>query len=318
MSEIEEKSREEILWERARENDGVARAESYHELSKIEYDRENYRDALSMCLVAKELYEGDQTLSHVRERIDIYEGLSSIYECLDDCEAAEKALVDAVELARHEESELLGELLRTLGRLRFSHNKWQESIEAHTEAMMLPLQEDDTRSRGVDYLNLGMAYHRNDDFADAVRMELQAMQIFEDEQAHPEWIVNTHAELSASYLGLEDADSTIFHAQKALDWFEMEDNYQKIWVLKYYIGVAYRIKGELDVALDWLRDARDVAKEHSKNYQAFGVDVDKEAGEIFIMQGKVEKGQELIRRSESVRELLKRKSEKEAEDGKHS
>ena len=119
-------------------------------------------------------------------------------------------------------------------------------------------------------------------------------------------------------MGLEDADSTIFHAQKALDWFEMEDNYQKIWVLKYYIGVAYRIKGELEVGLDWLRDARDVAKEHSKNYQAFGVDVDKEAGEIFIMQGKVEKGQELIRRSESVRELLKRKSEKEAEDGKHS
>ena len=44
----------------------------------------------------------------------------------------------------------------------------------------------------------------------------------------------------------------------------------------------------------------------------------KEAGENLIMQGKVERGQELIRRSESVRELLKSKSEKEAEDGKHS
>ena len=98
----------------------------------------------------------------------------------------------------------------------------------------------------------------------------------------------------------------------------MEDNYPKVWILKYYIGVAYRIKGDLDSALDWLREARDLAKEHSKNYQSFGVEVDKEAGEILIMQGKVERGQELIRRSESVRELLKSKSEKEAEDGKYS
>ena len=317
MPGSEEKTREEILWERAKENEGVVRAESYHELSKFEYDRQNYQEALSMCLVAKQLYEEDQANSHVKALIDICEGLSSIYENLEQCEAAEKALEEAVELARVEESDFLGDLLRTLGRLRFGHEKYDGSIEAHSEAMMLSIQPEDSSS-GIDYLNIGMVYERKSEYAEAVRYELQAMQIFEEEGSAPYWIVNTHAELSAAYLGLKDADSTLFHAKKALDWFEMEDNYPKVWILKYYIGIAYRIKDDLDSALDWLREARDIAKEHSKNYQNFGVGVDKEAGEILIMQGKVERGQELIRRSESVRELLKKKSEKEAEDGKHS
>lgn len=317
--ENEEKSREEILWERAKEFDGVARAESYHELSKIEYDRHNYSEALSMCLVAKELYEKDGANSHTREIIDIYEGLSSIYECLDDCAEAEEALKEAVGIARKEESELLGDLLRSLGRMHYEHKKWEESIEAHSEAMLIPIQENEDRSIGVDYLNVGMAHYRLENYVEALQYEMQALEHFEDEKVAPIWLVHTYGELACTYAGLGNGEKAVFFGQKALDWHEIEKNYSKCWWLMYYIGIGYRLQGELDQALEILKQARDLAVEHADTPQHFLVDVDKEAGEIFLMKGSVEKGQELIRRSKSVQEILEKKPvDKEVSNGKHN
>ena len=301
----EELSREEQLWQRAKEFDGVARAESYHELSKIEYDRQNYKEALSMCMVAKDLYQADEINSHCTEIIDLNEGMSYIYEYLDECEKAEEALLEAVNLARDNESSMLGALLRSLGRLYFDHEKWDRSIECHTEAMELPeYAEVDRPSRGIDLLNIGMAFHRSDRFAEALNFESEALEIFEDENANAYWIVNTSGELSATYVGLNNGEKILEYGQRALDWFEMENNHQKVWVLRYYMAIGYRLLGDLEKAIWYLQSSRDLALEHHKRFQEFGVDLDKELGEIYIMQGKVEKGQELIRRAKSVEETL--------------
>lgn len=312
MAENGELSREEQLWQRAKEFEGIPRAESYHELSKIEYDRENYKEALSMCLVAKEIYEGDQVDDHCREIIDIYEGLASIYECLEDCDAAEKSLLDAISIARKNDSPLLADLLRSLGRMHFEHKKWEESIAAHSEANQMPdLDNDEKRSRGVDFLNIGMAYERQEKYAEAVQNEKKALDIFITENAAPQWGINTHAELAASYSGLKLADEILYHGQIALDWFATEENYQKMWVLNYYLAIAHRLNGDLDRALNLLNYSRDIAKEHCRNFHIQAADIDKEIGEIFIIQGKVESGQELIRRAASVQKSIENKHEKE-------
>ncbi len=132
-----------------------------------------------MCLVAKEIYESDQIDSHSREIIDLYEGIASIYECLKDCEAAEKSLQEAITVARSEESSLLPDLLRSLGRMHFEHKKWDESIASHTEANEITdFDIDDSKSPGIDFLNIGMAYERKKDYVKAVEFEKKLWKYF--------------------------------------------------------------------------------------------------------------------------------------------
>ena len=51
-------------------------------------------------------------------------------------------------------------------------------------------------------------------------------------------------------------------------------------------------------------EAREMIIDHCRRPQRYLVDIDKEEGEILIMQGKVDAGQELIRRAKSVQETL--------------
>ena len=55
----EQSEHEKELWQRAKDFDGIPRAESYHELSKIAFEREEYPEALNMCLIAKEIFQSD-------------------------------------------------------------------------------------------------------------------------------------------------------------------------------------------------------------------------------------------------------------------
>ena len=73
----EQKQHEEELWQRAREFEGIPRAESYHELSKIAYDRAEYSEALNMCLIAKEIFEKEQANEYTAEILNRPDGRRS-------------------------------------------------------------------------------------------------------------------------------------------------------------------------------------------------------------------------------------------------
>ena len=299
----EQKDREEELWQRAKEFDGIPRAESYYELSKIAYEREEYPEALNMCLIAKEIFEKDQANEYTTEILNLYQGIVGSYECLEECDKAEEALREAVDLAREKGDDSLGSLLRQLGRLYFGHSKYEESIECHSEAMALPIV-DEKHHIGIDYVNIGMSYQRLKNYEEAVRYEKIALDKFYEDDVEPFWLVNIYGELCESYVGLQMADEILYYGQRALDWWLMENNYQKCWILKYYLAIGHRIKGDLEQALYFLKGARDLVVEHSRHPHDFLVDVDKEEGEILIMQGKVSAGQELIRRSKNVQSII--------------
>jgi len=192
--------------------------------------------------------------------------------------------------------------------LYFDHEKWEGSINSHLEANAIPnTDNDEGRARAVDFLNIGMAYTRNESYEEAVKNLKIALQMFTQEEAGPLWIINVHSELASAYVGLKSAEDILYHAQIALDWFETEGEFPKVWCLKYYKAIAYRLKGELDFALELLEQARELAKENSNSFNVYAVDIDKEVGEIWIQQGKVKAGTEMVRRAESVKKSLERK-----------
>jgi len=211
----EQKQHEEELWQRAREFEGIPRAESYHELSKIAYDRAEYSEALNMCLIAKEIFEKEQANEYTAEILNLYQGIVNSYECLEECEKAENALKEAITLAREKDDSQLSLLLRQLGRLYFGHDKFQESIETHLEAMELPEISGQTGYSGIDYLNLGMSYQRLKDFSEAVRLEKIALDKFREEEAESFWFVQVYGELCESYVGLNMAEEILENGQKA-------------------------------------------------------------------------------------------------------
>lgn len=300
----EQKTYEEELWERAREFDGIPRAESYHELSRIAYERDEFSEALNMCLIAKDIFAADQSGEHVSNIFNLYQGIFNSYESLKQCDKGEETLLEAIEFSKANGDKNLGFLLRQLGRLYFEHKKYAESIESHTQAMMLPPYADEDHLYGIDYINIGMSFQRLKNYEEAIRYELIALEKFKEEKAEPHWLVHVYGELAESYVGLQISHEIIYYASRALDWWETEKNYEKCMTLKYYLAIGQRLDDELDEALDLLMEARELAIDHLKHPQEFLVDVDKEEGEILIMQGKVDAGRSLIRRAASVQEII--------------
>ena len=300
----EQKSHEEELWECAREFDGIPRAESYHELSRIAYEREEFSEALNMCLIAKDIFKADQSGEHVSNIFNLYQGILNSYESLKQCDKGEETLLEAIEFSKANSDRNLGFLLRQLGRLYFEHKKYAESIESHTQAMMLPHDSEVDHLSGIDYLNIGMSYQRLKNYEEAIRYEFIALDKFKEDKAEPHWLVHVYGELAESYVGLQISHEIIYYSSRALDWWETEKNYENCMTLKYFMAIGQRLDDELDEALDLLMEARELAIDHLKHPQEFLVDIDKEEGEILIMQGKVDAGRSLIRRAESVRSMI--------------
>lgn len=300
----EHSENEKELWQRAKDFEGIPRAESYHELSKIAFEREDYPEALNMCLIAKDIFQTDQVIDRSSDILNLYQGIVQSYECLEEEIKAEEALVEAVNYAHEHRPTLEAELLRQLGRMQFGHKKYEASIESHTKAMSLNEISDGDHHVGIDYVNIGMCHHRLKNYTEAVRFEKIALEKFLEDDVEPHWLINVYGELTESYVELKMADEVLEYGQKALDWWEMEQSYQKCWTLKLYLAIAHRIKGELEPSLQLLKESRELALQHCNRPQSFLVDVDKEEGEILIMQGKIVAGKELLRRSSSVQLIL--------------
>ena len=300
----EQSEHEKELWQRAKDFDGIPRAESYHELSKIAFEREDYPEALNMCLIAKEIFQSDQVIDRSSDILNLYQGIIHSYENLEEYSKSENSLVEAIEYARVHRPTLVAELLRQLGRMQFAREKYSESIASHSEAMLLHETSDEDHHIGIDYVNIGMSHHRMKNYTEAIRFEKIALEKFLEDKVEPHWLVNVYGELAESYVELKMADEVLDYGQKALDWWEMEQSYQKCWTLKLYLAIAHRIKGDLYLALDLLKESRELALDHCNRPQNFLVDVDKEEGEILIMQGKVDAGQELLRRAESIQKII--------------
>jgi tetratricopeptide (TPR) repeat protein len=297
---IDEFSKE--LWQRAANNEGIIRADAYVALGRIAFDQGKFKESLALCETAKEIFELESVSEYEREIFDVNVGLSKNYEKLDRQQDAAKALGDAIEAAKSINIEELDDLLRDQGRYWFAAGQYENSIACHQEAIVQTEMFLREESFGIDYFNIGMGLFELGRYEESRDAYLKSRSAF---KSHDEidYVVECDFRLSEIYVELKDPVNIIHHGQKSLDFYTVLRDDRKVWTLKYFLGVAQRLLGELEAASQLFEDAKSLAIAMGWKEWKFLIKVDTEIAELFEINGMHEQAVEILRRVKSVEEL---------------
>ncbi len=297
---IEEFSKE--LWQRAANNEGSIRADAYVALGRIAFDQGKFKESLALCETAKEIFERESVSEYEREIFDVNIGLSRNFEKLDRQQDAAKALGDAIEAAKAINIEELDDLLRDQGRYWFAAGQYENSIACHQEAIVQTEMFLREESFGIDYFNIGMGLFELGRYEESRDAYLKSRSAFKS-QDEIDQVVECDFRLSEIFVELKDPVNIIHHGQKALDFYTILRDDRKVWTLKYFLGVAQRLLGELETAGQFFEDAKSLAIAVGWKEWEFLIKVDRALAELYETNGLHEYAAEILRRVKSVEEL---------------
>ena len=297
---LDEVSKE--LWQRAANNEGSIRADAYVALGRIAFDQGKFKESVALCETAKEIFEQVDVGEYQREIFEVNIGLSKNYERLERRQDAAQALGKAIEAAKVIEIEELDDLLRDQGRAWFAAGKYENSIACHQEAIAMTeifLREE---SYGVDYFNIGMGLYELKRYEESKDAYLRSRAAFKA-QDDIEEIVECDYRLTEIYVELKDPVNIIHHGQRALDFYTVLGDDRKAWTLKYFLGIAHRLLGDLETATRLYGEARNLAVALGWKEWEFLIKVDTALADIYETNGQPEYAAEILRRVKSVQEL---------------
>ena len=298
---IEEVEKE--LWERVAREEGFGRADSYIALARIAYTKGNFKESIAMCEVAGEYFENNDAGNHQHEILDVSVGISKNYEELNKPLETAQALDKAIMVARTLELETLDELLRDQGRSWYSASEYEKSLACHLEAIDISARLLKEISNGIDYLNIGMCYRQLRRFPEAIEVLRKSREYFKEEK-EPSWVVTVDGELTEVYVEMANPVEIMYYGQRALDFHTLLRSYRHMWLLKYYLGVAHRLLGQDDEAVDLFEEARELALSMGYQEWEFLIKVDKEIAQMFVSRGRLNVADEIFRRIKSVEEIV--------------
>jgi tetratricopeptide (TPR) repeat protein len=298
-----QEEREQELWREVSQSEGAERAEAITALGRILWDKSKYKESLAFCESARDLYLEAGRENYLDELTDVSFGIMNNLDMLHRPREAAEAAAVIVQLYKETNHPMLGELLRDEGRYWFSAGEIEKSLERHLEAIAIVDPDQTEIGRGIDLLNVGMARKRLGHYIDAIENLKDAITIFKAEK-NPSWVSKCHGELTEIYTELEMPDEIEEWARKALDFAELTGNGRWEYWLNYYIGVARKIKGDLDSAEEFLAKAKHQAIQSGDQDWNVLVKIEKEIAGIDVIRGKVSQAEEALRRVATIEETL--------------
>jgi tetratricopeptide (TPR) repeat protein len=256
-----------------------------------------------MCEVAREYFENNDAGNHQHEILDVSVGISKNYEELNKPLETAQALDKAIMVARTLELDTLDELLRDQGRSWYSASEYEKSLACHLEAIEISARLFKEISNGIDYLNIGMCYRQLRRFPEAIEVLRTAREYFKEEK-EPSWVVTVDGELTEVYVEMGNPVEIMYYGQRALDFHTLLRSYRHMWMLKYYLGIAHRLLGQDDEAIDQFEEARELALSMGYQEWEFLIRVDKEMAQMFVERGRLTEADEIYRRIKSVEEIV--------------
>jgi tetratricopeptide (TPR) repeat protein len=157
-------------------------------------------------------------------------------------------------------------------------------------------------SFGIDYFNIGMGLFELGRYEESRDAYLKSRSAF---KSHDEidYVVECDFRLSEIFVELKDPVNIVHHGQKALDFYTVLRDDRKVWTLKYFLGVAQRLLGELEAASQLFEDAKSLAIAVGWKEWAFLIKVDTAIAKLFEINGLHEQAAEILRRVKSVEEV---------------
>jgi len=298
LSEVETQ-----LWLNAAAYEGVLRANAYVAISRISYEGGKFKESLALCETAREIYEQENVSEHQREIFDVNVGISRNYEKLNRLDEAAKALGPAIEAAKVLDIEELDDLLREQGRHWFIAGEYENSIACHQAAIDMSQMNLGDNSFELDYFNIGMGLYELGRYEESKNAYLKARAAFKEigEVIH---VVDCNYQIAENYVQLKNPVEIIHYGQKALDFYTLVDDHRKIWSLKYFLGVAQQLLGEIDSATLLLEEAKQLAVVMGWKEWQFLIKVDTALAELYETNGFHDQAVEILRRVKSVEEIV--------------
>ena len=297
---LDEVSKE--LWQRAANNEGSIRADAYVALGRIAFDQGKFKESVALCETAKEIFEQVDVGEYQREIFEVNIGLSKNYERLERRQDAAQALGKAIEAAKVIEIEELDDLLRDQGRAWFAAGQYENSIACHQEAIAMTEMFLREESYGIDYFNIGMGLYELKRYEESKDAYLRSRSAYKA-QDDIEEIVECDYRLAEIHVELKDPVNIFHHGQRALDFFTVLGDDRKAWTLKYFLGIAHRLLGDLETASRLYDEARNLAVARGWKEWEFLIKVDTAIADIYETNGQHEYAAEILRRVKSVQEL---------------
>lgn len=299
-SNAENQERE--LREEIEQTFGVDRARALTALSRIYWEQSKYKESLGHVEAARDLYLEAGREQYIEELTDVNFGIMNNLDMLDRAKDAAEAAGEVIALYRVTDHPMLGELLRDQGRYWFAAGEYEKSIAAHTEGATYPDPDRTELQTGIDALNLGMSLKQLDRFEEAIEQVKEALAWFK-KLKEPYWASRCHGELSEIYFKLEMPDEIEVWSRKAIDFAELVGDARWQYMLNYYIGVAQKIRGDIELADDSLQKAKAQAILYNIDWN-FVVKIEKEIAGIEIIRGRVSAANEIFRRISTIEETL--------------
>ncbi len=302
---------EKELWQRVTQDEGSIRANAYVALSRIAFDQGKFKESLAMCETARDIFDKEDTGEYQREVFEVHVGISKINYELGRTSEAAQAMGKAIEAARTFDYEEIDDLLRDQGRQYYTAGEYENSIACHLEAMeftQLHLRKD---CNGIDYFNLGLGLKELARFDEAIDAFLKSRAAFKerDEVVNA---VDCDYRLAEIYVELKNPVEVMHYGQRALDFFTILNSYQKVWTLKYFLGVANQLLDDRETAGRLFEEAKSLAQAMGWQEWEFLIKVDTAFAELYELGGLHEQAQEMLRRVKVVEELARKEVSHEA------
>ena len=300
----ENKPDEKELWKKIPSTQGADRAEAYVELSHLAYDRGDHKAALALCQSAREIYEGLTSYVGTSQLLHVYEGITWSLRRLDrDAEAAQVAL-DAVALLNEEDPLAATEMFRDAGRFYYAAGEYEKSLECHNKAIADCNPDMTDTNMGCDEYNCGSTLVQLKRYAEALPHLLAARGYFKKSK-EPERIFYCDEYITVCYIELNNSVEAINYAQKTLDFaVTAQKRVLETWA-RYRMGCAKVLIGELDVAEEELLEALSMNASSSDVDWDLALEVEQEIVKILITKGRVSEAEEITRRLENLKEIIK-------------
>ena len=118
--------------------------------------------------------------------------------------------------------------------------------------------------------------------------------------------------LAEIYVELKNPVEVMHCGQRALDFFTILNSHQKVWTLKYFLGVAYQLLDDRETAGRLFEEAKSLAQAMGWQEWKFLIKVDTAHAELYELAGLHEQAQEMLRRVKVVEELARKEGSHEA------
>jgi tetratricopeptide (TPR) repeat protein len=234
----------------------------------------------------------------------LYEGKVHCLENLKEMrEVAETFEIIVILKVLDQDDEGHLEATRSAARAWYDVKEWQKSLDGHTAAIAMIDPDATPFSRGIDLINVGMAYAKLELFDEAITNYLSARSLFKEAKS-PEYVKWCDNYLALAYIEVKNGTEAKFHALHYLNYTKVAMDPIMEGYARFRLGLAHLLCEEYADAEEHLtRSLELLTLESDKDWEDI-VAINKGLAQVHTALGREKEANERLDRIKTIEETI--------------